>query len=179
VDEIGWDRQRGLFVDLQDRPIESIFKLYPWEWLTREEFGDRLAEVAPRMHWIEPIWKMLLSNKAILPILWELFPNHPNLLPCFADGPRHLTDYARKPILAREGANVFIYQNGRLLEHSEGTYDESRSVYQAYAPLPEFNGKRLVIGSWIIDGESAGVGMRETDGLITNNFSRFLPHRFE
>jgi glutathionylspermidine synthase len=179
VDEIGWDREQNCFVDLRDRPIESIFKLYPWEWLVREEFGSKLPEVAPRMQWIEPIWKMLLSNKAILPILWELNPGHPNLLPCFADGPRHLNDYVRKPLLAREGANVFIYAQGRLLEHNEGPYDESRSVFQAYAPLPEFNGKRPVVGSWIIDGESAGIGMRETDGLITNNFSRFLPHRFK
>lgn len=179
VDEIGWDRERRCFVDLQERPIDSIFKLYPWEWLVREEYGSKLADMAPRMQWIEPIWKMLLSNKAILPILWELNPGHPNLLPCFADGPRHMTDYVRKPLLAREGANVFIYAQGRLQEHNEGPYDESRSVFQAYAPLPEYNGKRPVVGSWIIDGESAGIGMRETDGLITNNFSRFLPHRFE
>jgi len=30
---------------------------------------------------IEAPWKMVLSNKAILPILWEMFPGHPNRLP--------------------------------------------------------------------------------------------------
>ena len=31
--------------------------------------------------WIEPPWKAILSNKAILPILWEMFPESPYLLP--------------------------------------------------------------------------------------------------
>jgi len=39
IDEIGWDGLRRTFVDMQNRPIESLFKLYPWEWLTREEYG--------------------------------------------------------------------------------------------------------------------------------------------
>jgi len=33
-----------------------------------------------------------------------------------------------------------------------------------------------VIGSWVIGGESAGIGIRETDHLITDNHSRFVPH---
>ena len=35
---------------------------------------------AAKTIWIEPPWKMLLSNKGILPVLWELYPGHPNLL---------------------------------------------------------------------------------------------------
>ena len=58
--------------------------------------------------WIEPIWKMLLSNKGILPILWELFPGHPNLLECYFNEPKKLTDYVKKPLLSREGANLTI-----------------------------------------------------------------------
>lgn len=76
VEDIGWNGAD--FVDLTEAPITQCFKLYPWEWLWHEEFGAHLARETTRF--IEPMWKMLLSNKGLLPILWELFPGHPNLL---------------------------------------------------------------------------------------------------
>ena len=50
-------------------------------------------------------------------------------------------------------------------------------MYQEYAPLPDFQGQRPVIGSWIIGQEPAGMGIRESSGPITDNLSRFVPHR--
>ena len=66
---------KGGFVDLDDRPIALAFKLYPWEWMFRDAFGAKLAGAPTR--WIEPPWKAILSNKGILPLLWEMFPRHP------------------------------------------------------------------------------------------------------
>jgi len=37
---------------------------------------------------IEPFWKLIIGNKALLPLLWEMFPNHPNLLPAYYDNPQ-------------------------------------------------------------------------------------------
>ncbi|HEX4475477.1 MAG TPA: glutathionylspermidine synthase family protein, partial [Polyangiaceae bacterium] len=79
MEDIGWDRRRRQFVDLGDRPIRNLFKLYPWEGIVRDEFAPLIGRT-PELRWIEPAWKMLLSTKGILPILWELFPDHPNLL---------------------------------------------------------------------------------------------------
>src|SRR5262245_12798257 len=67
VEDIGWNSQRGAFVDLQERPLRRAFKLYPWEWMMRETFGPRLLE--HRVRWLEPPWKVILSNKAILAVL--------------------------------------------------------------------------------------------------------------
>lgn len=77
IEEIGWNGRA--FIDLADRPIDRLFKLYPWEWMLDETFSQHIAP--SRTRFIEPAWKMLLSNKAILPLLWEWFPDHPNLLP--------------------------------------------------------------------------------------------------
>jgi glutathionylspermidine synthase len=88
IDDIGWDAARNCFIDLDNRPIRSMFKLYPWEWLLCDQFADQLLSTYTHTQWIEPIWKMLLSNKGILPILWELFPGHPNLLECHFNQPR-------------------------------------------------------------------------------------------
>jgi glutathionylspermidine synthase len=46
------------------------------------------------------------------------------------------------------------------------------------APLAQVDGKTAVIGSWLIDGEPAGMGIRESEGMITTNVSRFVPHLF-
>jgi len=89
------------FVDLNNNTIRSVFKLYPWEWLLRDDVAPQLLKNYPFAQWVEPIWKMLLSNKGILPILWELFPGHDNLLECYFDSPNNLTDYVRKPLLSR------------------------------------------------------------------------------
>jgi len=35
---------------------------------------------------------------------------------------------------------------------------------------------RPVIGSWIIDQDPAGMGIREDSGLVTGNTSCFIPH---
>jgi glutathionylspermidine synthase len=171
--EIGWDGSN--FVDLENRAIRALFKLYPWEWMIREAFGQHLLRRSARI--IEPAWKMLLSNKAILPVLWEMFPGHPNLLPAYFEPGRFATDFVKKPLYSREGANVSITTGGRTLEQP-GEYGEEGFIWQAYHPLPDFGGHYPVIGAWIVGEEPAGIGIREDDSPITKNTSRFVPHYF-
>ena len=178
MEAIGWDTGQRLFVDADNRVIRSIFKLYPWEWLLKDAFGAHALETYPQTRWIEPIWKLVLSCKGILPVLWEMFPGHPNLLPCYADSPRDMASYVAKPIFAREGANITAHTPEGEIQ-TPGRYAEYPSVYQELCPLPNFDGNHPVIGSWVINGEPHGIGIRESDGLITDNLSRFVPHIFE
>ena len=175
--DIGWDRANRIFVDLDDNAIRSIVKLYPWEWIIHEAFGPVAIETIRDVQWIEPVWKMLWSNKALLAVLWELFPDHPNLLPAYLDGPRDLTEYVRKPRLSREGANI-TYVGAQRIE-TDGDYGEEGYVWQGLAPVPVFDGNYAVMGSWVVDGVACGMGIREADGPITDNRSRFVPHLFE
>jgi glutathionylspermidine synthase len=176
IEDIGWDARQNRFVDLEFRPLERCFKLYPWEWLWHEEFGAHLAKDC--VQFIEPSWKMLLSNKGLLPILWELFPEHPNLLPAF-ELPEALSGrYVRKPKLSREGSNVAWVEGGVVIEETSGDYGEEGYICQALASLPDFGGHRPVFGVWVIDHEAAGLGIREDTRRITSNLSRFVPHFF-
>jgi glutathionylspermidine synthase len=177
MQDIGWSGDRQQFVDLKERPMFSLFKLYPWEHMLADEFGKHALLTYGQVNWIEPIWKMVLSNKSILPILWELNPNHPNLLESFFDSPRWLSTYARKPKLGREGANVTLTTNSGTLS-TAGEYGKEGFIYQALADVPSFDGNYAVIGSWVVDGEAAGMGIRESNTPITDNTSRFLPHLF-
>ncbi len=174
VGEIGWHSRRGVFTDLSERPIEILFKLYPWEWMLREGFGVNLPFAPTR--WLEPPWKMVLSNKAILAVLYELFPHSPYLL---GAGFEPLGDtYVVKPIYSREGSNVAIVQDGQTIAETGGEYSDGPHIYQEFHPLPDFGGRYPVVGSWVVNGNACGMGIREDDGLITRNTSRFLPHLF-
>ena len=175
VDDIGWDTQDQVFVDMQDQPIRNIFKLYPWEWMVIEEFGDNILNDKNKALWIEPAWKMILSNKAILPVLWELYPDCPYLLPAYFESNR-LTDYVKKPILSREGANIELIRGNTVLQQTEGDYGAEGHIYQQLFTLPSFDGNHPVLGSWIIGQEPAGIGIREAGNLVTDNLSRFIPH---
>jgi len=173
IEAIGWNPGRRGFVDAAERPLLNVFKLYPWEWMLQEEFGPHLVE--PGTQWLEAPWKVLLSNKAILAVLWQLFPDNPYLLP--ASLTEMPGDVVIKPRQAREGANVRILRSGQPVAETKGTYT-GPFVWQRYQPIKTFDGCTPVIGAWMVNGNSCGIGIREDDGLITGNFSRFVPHYF-
>lgn len=184
IENIGYDSQQREFVDTAGISIENAFKLYPWEWMMEEKFGENVIGCPTK--WFEPPWKMLLSNKAILPVLWKRYPDHPNLLPAFFENEKPAMNfqymYVKKPILGREGANIQLAGtfSDTLIEgsHQLPEYDSNGYVYQAYAPLPDFQGKHPVVGSWIIGDEPAGIGIREDNTIISGNGSHFVPHYF-
>jgi glutathionylspermidine synthase len=173
MEDIGWHGDRERFVDLQDRDITALGKLYPWEWIVGEPFGRYVQ----RASWVEPIWKMLLSNKALLVLLWELYPGHPNLLPAFLGTPGSLTSYVQKPLLGREGASMRIVTPDGVHADTPGEYGAEGFVFQEFRPLPRFEGQHPVLGAWVVGDEAAGLGIRETAGLITDDTSSFVPHR--
>ncbi|WP_422926324.1 glutathionylspermidine synthase family protein [Singulisphaera sp. PoT] len=173
VAEIGWNSARRVFTDLRERSMDVLFKLYPWEWMLREPFGQYLPGAPTR--WLEPPWKMILSSKAILPVLWELFPDCPYLLR--AENEPFGDTYVTKPVHSREGANVSIVREGRLIAETAGEYT-GRRIYQRLSSLPEFDDRHAVVGSWIVNGHACGIGIREDDGPITRNTSRFVLHIF-
>lgn len=174
IDDIGWNG--NTFRDLDDNSIESIFKLYPWEWMIHEEFANNILNDYSNTQWIEPSWKMLLSNKAILAILWELFPNHPLLLECYIDTPKKMKHYVKKPILSREGANIQMYYDNKLIHETTGEYGSEGYIYQELAQLHKEETGFSIIGSWIIGQEPCGISFRESDMPITTDKSRFIPH---
>ena len=177
IGEIGWDG--STFVGPDNRPLLCVFKLYPWEWMVNEEFGQHVGGAGTM--WIEPPWKMVLSNKGILPVLWKLFPRHPNLLESQFDSPGLLMSWVKKPLLGREGSNITLHQPGSDRQ-TAGPYGSEGFIYQDYARLQPFDDLYPVVGSWVIGHEegnsAAGIGVRESSDPITTNTSQFVPHLF-
>ncbi|OQR86432.1 hypothetical protein ACHHYP_10555 [Achlya hypogyna] len=185
-----------------DEPIECLWKLYPYEWLAEEDLGLQLwpedaPGLAPHTRWIEPAWKLILGNKALVALLWELYPGHPNLLPASYDSDDVLRGalagipVVAKPKFGREG-NGIIYSEAfatpdEFIAAADGastlkTHDNQhhlelgRPVYQAYHATSAFHGRKIVVGSWVIHGAPSGFCFREDNAKTTNDNSCFVPH---
>ena len=167
----------GRFTDKENRVIEAIFKLYPWEMLFEDEFASSLPSA--QVTWLEPPWKSILSNKGALALLWELHPGHPNLLPTYFDASPFSAlpaGWVRKPLCSREGANVEIMTEEGERVAVAGPYTDYPYVRQAFHALPRFAGRYALVGSWMVADLPAGLGIREDDALITRDTARFVPH---
>jgi glutathionylspermidine synthase len=173
ISDVGVDPDRELFIDRLERPIEHAFKLYPWEWMLTDRFGPELP--SRRTRFIEPPWRTVLNSKGLLPVLWELFPNHPNLLPAYwSPKPLKGAPHVSKPTQSREGANITVVGvNGGY--STSGPYGGIR-IYQAYTPLFNSDRRHAVVGAWMVGDNAAGLSVREDATLITGGGSQFVPH---
>lgn len=178
IDRIGVDAQ-GRFLDEDDTLIGALFKLYPWEDLMRSGYARQLHASSTRF--VEPAWKAILSNKAILPLLWERHRGHPNLLPAaFADTPEAAAiaagPHAKKPLFSREGADIALFDGAASHAGPSEGYGAEGHVVQAFAPLAQAGGAFAVIGSWIVGDEAVAMSIREDSGPITRDLARYVPH---
>ncbi|MES2391466.1 MAG: glutathionylspermidine synthase family protein [Acidobacteriota bacterium] len=194
MEQIGWNESRNAFLDLEENPIHSIFKLYPWESMLEEAFASQCLRTYKEMNWIEPIWKLLLSNKGILPILWQLYPNHDLLLESrFVDstsGWQPAPGWVRKPLHSREGSNITLVSPHGKVVQTTGPYTDRLEIDQRFGPIVSFPDplapsnpadpalRYPVLGLWMIDQECHGMGIREDSTPITGNLSSFVPHFF-
>ncbi|WQF85187.1 Putative glutathionylspermidine synthase, pre-ATP-grasp-like domain-containing protein [Colletotrichum destructivum] len=203
MEEISLSTKDERFYDMQGNHIDVIFKLYPWEYMVEQQFAEAcfkdMDNIGKRDDegnyiggtvWIESPYRMLWSNKSLLAILWDLFKDDPRskwLLPAYFDGeaPASLTSFARKPIFAREGVDIVLKDNGKVIQdESAGVYGAEGYVVQELALPPEFKDAQdkshyPVLGLWMIDGEIAGMGIREDESPVTTNASVFIPHSIE
>ena len=174
MEQLLYNEEENCFYDPAGERIDTCFTLYPFEWL----FDECLDACKAKINWIEPLWKSVMSNKAILTILSTLYPDSPYILRC-KENNVGMTNYVKKPVYSREGANITIVKNNEVIEETKGEYGEEGYIYQELAELPCFDGNYCLIGSWIIGGEAAGIGIRETTSKITDNLSYFIPHIIE
>jgi glutathionylspermidine synthase len=180
MQEIGF-AEGGYFTGPNEQPVEKLFKLYPWEWMIEEPFFAEIGQ--ERSRFIEPAWKMMLSNKGLLPILWELNPGHPLLLPAYlsreelcSQGASH---WVEKPFFGREGAGVSLMERGNTLATGAVGHHGEPIAYQKHANLFSARQQHFVWGLWMIGDECRGLSARGDRSPITGNLSRFFPHRIE
>ncbi|QQR52927.1 glutathionylspermidine synthase family protein [bacterium] len=200
MEDIVRSDQDGRFYAPTGQHLDVVFALYPWEMTFADNFGKPLVDdivrgVGPNggTAWIEPYYKLLWSNKAMLPVLWKLFGTDSRygkyLLPSYFQDEMPLgfndDNYVIKPIFSREGASLTVIRNGEVVVSMPGRYGKEGSIVQALAAPPAYLNPLTeefhypVLGLWAIDCEPYGCGIRESRGdanaIVTNNLSYFVP----
>ncbi|QID16332.1 bifunctional glutathionylspermidine amidase/synthase [Nitrogeniibacter mangrovi] len=201
VEGLGWNGS-GEVVDPDGHPIRWVWKTWAWE-TALDELRDQCLEDdrvpialgpdggrrAPRLADVllrrdvtvfEPLWTLIPSNKAILPVLWSIFPNHPYLLDTrFAPGEDFGADgYVVKPIVGRCGANISIYAaDDTLVTETDGRFDDRAQIYQAFFELPRLDGLNVQVCTFSVDGVYGGACVRVDPSLVITTDSDLLPLR--
>jgi glutathionylspermidine synthase len=174
---MGWNSRLGKFVDQDRAPITCCFKLYPWEWMLREPFANRVQ--ASGCSFVEPPWRLLLGSKGILCVLAELFGDHPSVVAC-RTSPEYLgANFVSKPLFGHEGHNVVVHRNSAVVETLSGEYGDEPKVYQAFVESPRYDGFLPQFGVWMVRDQPVAICVRETLGSIISAKSAFVPHAVE
>ncbi|RHY23013.1 hypothetical protein DYB32_009326 [Aphanomyces invadans] len=128
------------------------------------------------MRVFEPLWTLLPSSKAILPVLTKLYPAHPYLLASTFDEVDVSTlfpnGYCAKPVMGRTGANVSIYNDRHeLISATGGAWDKDNILFQELALLPKYEEKYVQVNCWAIDGRYGGTILRVDESNIIGGSS--------
>ncbi|MFQ3248355.1 MAG: glutathionylspermidine amidase/synthetase [Glaciecola sp.] len=191
LSSLKWD-ENGVIVDSQGDPIRWIWKTWAWETAleqlrheivdspdasfinhpnVREGKTPKLADVLLHKDIMvyEPMWTLIPSNKAILPVLWTLFPNHPWLLETSLQLSDELKQkgFVSKPIVGRCGANIqLVDENNQTLAEKGGNFGERDYVYQQLWPLPKIGKYYVQLCTFTVAGNYAGSGVRVDPSMI-------------
>ncbi len=164
--------------ECEDDP-EKLSSYRPGE---RHDAPPRLVDVLLRKDVMvyEPLWTLIPSNKAILPVLWSLFPNHPYLL----NSSFTLTDslkasgYVVKPIVGRSGSNISLFdRDATLLEATSGRFENQNQMYQELFRLPVVGGYNVQVSTFTAAGTDAGMCLRVDASMVINDKSDNMPLR--
>ena len=200
LEGLHWDDE-GNVRDAAGGPIRWIWKTWAWETaldqLRKEEDEDaqhailharmhtgspRLMDVLfhPRTIVFEPLWTLVTSNKAILPVLWQMFPENRYLLDTSYELTPSLQSrgYVSKPIAGRRGHNITIVdQNADVIEGTTGRFDDQDLIYQELSPLPKLGDRYVQLCTFSVMGTYGGACIRTDPSPIIVADSDLLPLR--
>jgi glutathionylspermidine amidase/synthetase len=199
TDGLRWADDGGI-LDAEGERIRWVWKTWAWETALdeiRAECGDdaeklrsytpgephsgevRLVDVLLRSEVMvfEPLWTLIPSNKAILPILWSMFPHHPYLL----ESAFELTDslrakgYVSKPIVGRCGKNITVFgKSNEVLAETSGQFEGREQIYQELFPLAHTGDYYVQPSTFSVAGAYAGCGVRIDESLVITVASDYV-----
>jgi len=179
VDEIEFSDD-GIF--FEGEQYELWFKLIPWESIALEEsdLAMMLSNIIKNQKAIifNPAYTLLFQSKAIMKILWDLYPNHPLLLETSFE-PLVNIKQVKKPIFGREGGSVeIIDENGISISKNIGEYENFTMIYQEFATMAKDSNSTTYQAGVFYAYEACGLGFRG-GGDIIDNSSKFVGHIVE
>lgn len=198
---LSWNAD-GDLVDADGDVLVNVWKTWSWRtalnqlsdddlvnFLEKEELYEeaklqrdptstpRLVDVFlhTKIRVFEPLWTLIPSSKAILPVLWKLKPNHPFLIKSSFELTPDLikSGYVAKPVTGRAGGNISLFEaGGNLMQETRGRWNDDKPIYQELCMLPRYNDDYVQVCTWAVAGEYAGTVLRVDNGGIINYESR-------
>jgi glutathionylspermidine synthase len=177
IQDIGWDGSR--FVDQDERAIGWLLKLYPWEALLADPYGAHLGTAD--LAFVEPPWRIPASNHGLLALLWELYPEHPHLVPASLTE-AELAGRAG-PVLARSMFGLDrpaerLTLNRELLAETPPAANPGGMVHLAMPPDFTQDGRRARLQCWMVGDKCLGMAVRESESPLFDADTPLLPHLF-
>lgn len=185
IENVEFSEDEGIFKSNDDGTFTRYdfwFKLVPWEFIAWDE--PELVKILTNLVTnekvviVNPAYTLLFQSKAILKVLWEIYPYHPLLLNT-SDKPLYMRKNVEKAILGREGANInIISPDGKFLDSRGGDYNEQKTIFQEYTDFVKDPEGRHYQAGVFFAGEACGLGYRR-GGEIIDNKAQFCGHIVE
>lgn len=202
VSSLQWDEDAWV-CDADGVRIKWVWKTWAWETALdqiRHELTDdaeelrlnhkvdhrthrpRLVDVLLREEVMvfEPLWTLVTSNKAILPVVQSIFPSSRFLLNSSYELTDELrrTGYVAKPIVGRWGSNISIVnRNEDVVAETTGQFEAQDQIFQELFRLPVIDGHNVQIGTFSVNGTYGGACVRVDESMIIGGGSDLLPLR--
>lgn len=204
LSSLTWNEASDI-IDINGNPLKQVWKTWAWETALeqlRNEIVEnesdsfvhnpnvapgqtpRLADVLLRKGIMiyEPMWTLIPSNKAILPVLWGLFPNHPWLLETSYELTENLiaSGYVAKPIVGRCGSNIkLVDKNNIVLDKKDGAFGDRDFVYQQLWALPKVGKYFTQVCTFTAAGNYSGSTVRVDNSMIIGKSSDCMALRVQ
>jgi len=160
-----------------------IYKMVPWEIIMFEEpeLLDILVNLSINhgLVVLNPAYSIALQSKHMLSVLYELFPDHPYLLPTYDKVDKlQGKKYVSKVNFGRQGENIqIISAKGKKVAETKGDFGHYSRVYQEFAEMyADEDGDIYQASMYTARGNASCLSFRRRDAMIIDDDSEFVAH---
>ena len=178
----------GHILDDEKKPVKYVWKTWCYTTLLSQWNGEPLRHsgqvrvidvcLSENVLVFDPWWSAIPSNKAILPVLSEMFPDHPNLLHTSWEVTDRLkkSGYVAKPVSGRCGENIILHapvtsSEPEVVESTDGRFKSNQYVYQELSKVPVVDNEYIQVNAFCIAGHYGGTVLRVDKSPIINHES--------
>lgn len=184
---IQWSKNDNSWIDDDGREINNLYKHFPWDMLINQKVSKDFINHTDKLGLIlDPAWKMVLSSRAMLPALWEMYPNSKILSPAsISDTAKLGNNIVTAPLLPVTSRNeMAVLKNRQFTSWGEPmkTFSEKNDLAHRTLEIPKrYKDKTgeyrfAYMSVFAISTAIVGIGMRETRLPLLGANSTFRPH---
>ena len=180
-----YDKKSGELIDKEYQiPVNFLYKTYSWYKIFRElnnpehkKFFDIFSPNYPKkFSFIEPLWKTVMGNKALLPFVYKKYPGHPLLLPCSFDPNDKI--FENEEYLIEKAFTGRGSMKTKKIKKSEIEKGKKGVIYQKIFDKSKIGNNFYIMGSYVIGPKFAGCYIKQSNLLINDYNCNVIPVRF-